>query len=75
LEHIKPREIASPRSSPDNFAFLIAFINLENNFANIDVTPAKLEPRKITFLPLFRKAIIANAYAVASPPPAIIGAR
>ncbi len=45
--HIKPKEIASPGSYPDYLAFLIAFINFENNFANIEESPAvkKVEPR------------------------------
>ncbi len=44
---IKPRDIAIPRSSPDYLAFFIAFINLENAFANIEDSPAvnKEEPR------------------------------
>jgi hypothetical protein len=58
LAQIKPREIASPRSSPDNFAFFIAFTNFLKTLLNSDDIPPAAPPTNAIFL-----AELRNVYA------------
>jgi hypothetical protein len=55
LAQIKPREIASPRSYPDNFAFSIALTNFLRIYLRNDVIPPATLPTSEIFFAYLSK--------------------